>query len=82
TIKDTQEIKQGDKIVLNISGEGLDYSTIRFASGGSSDPYFDLVIDEKNGQILLVAKQDVNFNGNISVSITGRPTGVEGPLDF
>lgn len=57
TIKDQNEIAAGDKIVLSISGEGLDYSTVTFSSGGSSDPYFDLILDEENGQIILVAKQ-------------------------
>ncbi|WP_285017235.1 bacterial Ig-like domain-containing protein, partial [Lactococcus garvieae] len=82
TIKGENEIKVGDKIVLSISGVGLDYSTIKFSSGGTSDPYFDLVLDEENGQIILVAKQNVQFDGNISTTLTARPTSIEGPEDF
>lgn len=82
TVKDKNEIVAGDKIILSISSEGLDYSSIKFSSGSTSDPYFDLVLDEENGQIILVAKQNVQFDGSISTTITARPTGIEGPSDF
>ena len=82
TVKDQNEIVAGDKIILSISSEGLDYSSVKFSSGSTSDPYFDLVLDEENGQIILVAKQNVQFDGSISTTITARPTGIEGPSDF
>ncbi|MBS7577451.1 DUF5011 domain-containing protein, partial [Enterococcus sp. MMGLQ5-2] len=77
TVKGEKEVHTGDKIVLNISSAGLDYTTVKFSNGSTTMENFQLSTDSDNNQIILTyIGSGMTFTSSTPTVITlsGSPT--------
>ncbi|QIL50863.1 DUF5011 domain-containing protein [Weissella coleopterorum] len=64
-------IHKGDKIVLNIDSNGIQYSTLKLIDGSK---YFSMKSDASASTITLTATQIIDFSGVVNISVTSNPT--------